>query len=94
MFPLTSFICASAREAVNNHESGLSAQPSPALQVKLYNWVFHKEGHEPVFLGIYIHTDKNHALLNDMEQQGASYINLSTPGGKTAVHTQSITAAV
>ena len=74
------------REAVNNHESGLSAQPSPALQVKLYNWVFHKEGHEPVFLGIYIHTDKNHALLNDMEQQGASYINLSTPGGKTAVH--------
>ena len=36
------------REAVNNHESGLSAQPSPALQVKLYNWVFHKEGHEPV----------------------------------------------
>lgn len=59
------------REAVNNHESGLSAQPSPALQVKLYNWVFHKEGHEPVFLGIYIHTDKNHALLNDMEQQGA-----------------------
>lgn len=74
------------RKAMDNHESGLSAQPSPALQVKLYNWFFHRDGHDPVFLGIYIHTDKNHALLNDMEQQDASYINLSTPGAKTAVH--------
>lgn len=75
-----------SREPVNNPESGLSARPSSALQVKLYNWFFSRNEQEPVFLGIHLHTDKNHALLNDMEQQGASYINLSTPGGKTAVH--------
>lgn len=73
------------RKPVNNPESGLSAQPPAALQVKLYNWFFYKDAQEPVFLGIHIHTDKNHALMNDMEQQGASYINLSSPGGKTAV---------